>query len=167
MALPDPFGSVAELVLWSGFEQGASNGQASVQQGTFAFSQFDTALRESRREIYRKTLGKDNDEFDEDRADELKEAERYLAISRLYPNFGSRMQIKFPESNLQSVGSVMSGADTPDPFSKGRQLVEFMANRFRTIGRELLRGQRWALTSFSIGYDTTFYPLETHFAERG
>ena len=139
MSLPDPFNSVQELVLWSGFEQGASNGQASVQQGTFAYSQFETALAEARREIYRATLRTENDDFDEDRKDELKEAERYLATARLYPNYGARMMICFPESNLSSVGEVMIGADTPSPYEKSRQLVEFMAQRLRQIGLDLLQ----------------------------
>ena len=145
MALPDPFNSVEELVLWSGFEQGPSQGQASVLSGTFALSQFETALQESRREIYRRTGRKGNDDFDEDRADELKEAERYLAASRLYPNFGARMQLEFPESNLAAVGDVMTGADTPDPYTKGKQLVEFMYAALRRIGLAILESpsHRW------------------------
>ena len=138
MALPIPFNTVADLVLWSGFEQGASNGQDSVLQGTFAFAQFSTALKESRREIYVRAGKKENADYTEWRADELKESERYLATARLFPNFGSRMQLKFPESNLSSVNSVTTGADTPDPFSKGRQLVEFMYKSLRAIGLELL-----------------------------
>lgn len=145
MALPSPFNSVADLVLWSGFQQGPSDGQASVLSSTFALSQFETALKESRREIYRRTGRKGNDEFDEDRADELKEAERYLATARLYPNFGSRMQLNFPESNLSSVGDVSVGADTPSPYEKGRQLMEFMYSSLRRIGLDLLESPttRW------------------------
>ncbi len=145
--LPDPFNSVEELVLWSGFEQGPSQGQASVLEGTSALSQFETALGEARREIYCRTLRKGNDDFDEDRADELKEAERYLAAARLYPNFGARMQLEFPESNLASVGDVMTGADTPDPYTKGRQLVEFMYTSLRRVGLMLLEApsHRWAV----------------------
>lgn len=138
MALPDPFNTVEDLVLWSGFRQGASEGQASVLQGTFAYSQFETALAEARREIYRATLQAENDDFAEDRQDELKEAERYLATARLVPNFASRMQIAFPESNLQSVGEVMSGADTPSPYEKGAQWINVMYQRLRAIGLELL-----------------------------
>lgn len=109
--LPDPFNSVAELVLWSGFEHGAANGQDSVLEGTFSFPQFQTALAEARREIYRKTANTANDGFDDGRRDELKEAERYLATARLWPNYGARMALKFPESNAQSVGGTFSGPD--------------------------------------------------------
>lgn len=145
MALPDPFNTVDDLVLWSGFQQGPSQGQASVIAGSFALGQFETALRESRREIYRRTGRRDNDDFDEDRADELREAERYLAAARLYPNFGSRMQLEFPESNLAAVSEVMTGADTPSPYEKGRQLVEFMYSSLRQIGLMLLESPstRW------------------------
>lgn len=132
--IPSPFNTVAELVLWSGFEQGDSNGRDSVIAGTFSFGMFETALNDARLEIYRKTLRKQNGEFTEDRAAELKIAERYLATAFLFPNFGSRMQLKFPESNLAAVGSVQIGADTPDPFSKGRQYVEFMYDKIRSIG---------------------------------
>lgn len=149
--LPDPFNSVAELSLWSGFLQGDSNGQNSVLEGTFAFVQFETALAEARREIYRKTLRKQNDEFDEDRRDELKEAERWLAIARLWPNFGARMALKFPESNAQGTGEVFSGPDTPAPLEKSRQYVEFMYQRLRRIGLELLESPS---TRFAISIGT-------------
>lgn len=145
MSLPAPFNSVEDLVLWSGFQQGPSQGQASVLSGTFDIAQFETALAEARREIYRRTRRKNNDEFNEDRADELKEAERYLATARLYPNFASRMQIAFPESNLQSVGDVMTGADTPSPYEKGQQLINLMYKKLRAIGLMLLESpsHRW------------------------
>jgi len=151
--LPAPFNSVEEFVLWSGFEQGESNGQNSVLEGTFSFGMFQTALRESRREIYIKTLRKQNDDFTEERAAELKEAERYLATARLFPNFGTRIQIKFPESNAQNLGEFGSGPDTPSPAEKGRQYVEFMASRFRRIGLELLESPstRYQVT---VGTDT-------------
>lgn len=142
MALPDPFNSVEELILWSGFDHGASSGQASVIQGTFAYSQFECALAEARRDIYRRTGQRDNDNFTEDRADELKEAERYLAIARLIPNYANRMQLEFPESNLASVGEVMVGADTPSPYEKGAQWIEKMYNAYRSMGLALLGNAR-------------------------
>ena len=147
MALPSPFNTVEELIVWSGFEQSDARGKDAVLQGSFPFEQFQTALKEARREIYRKTRQKQNDEFNEDRADELKEAERYLATARLYPNFGARMQLKFPESNISSIASVMNGADSPDPYTKGRQLVEFMYQKIRAIGLELLNSPSncWAV----------------------
>ena len=138
MALPDPFNTVEELALWSGFQQGPSNGQDSVLEGTFAYGQFQTALRQARREIYRKTGLKQNAEFSEDRQDELKEAELWLAVARLYPNFASRMQLEFPESNIQSTGEVMNGADTPSPYEKVKQLMELMYENLRRIGLDLL-----------------------------
>jgi len=163
MALPNPFNTVEELVLWSGFEQGPSQGQASVLAGSFALGQFETALKESRREIYRRAGRKQNDEYDESRADELKEAERYLATARLYPNLGAKMQIKFPESNLAAVGDVMVGADTPSPYEKGRQLVEFMYSSLRRIGLELLRGNRNFIRPFTVGSDNPPFPFEAEY----
>ena len=143
--------------MWSGFQQGPSEGQASVLEGTFALSQFETALAEARREICRKTLGLDNDEFDDDRQDELKEAERYLATARLYPNFASRMQIAFPESNLQSVGDVMTGADTPSPYEKGQQLINLMYAKLRAIGLMLLEApsHRWDIQLATVEQPST------------
>jgi hypothetical protein len=164
MSLPEPFNTVEELVLWSGFEQGPAQGRQSVLDGTFALSQFESALRESRREIYRRAGRRQNDEYDEARADELKEAERYLATARLYPNFGARMQLEFPESNLASVGDVMTGADTPDPYAKGRQLVEFMYNALRRIGLACLRGDRWSVRPFAVGSDSPPFPFESEYA---
>jgi len=163
MALPNPFNTVEELVLWSGFEQGPSQGQASVLSGTFALSQFETALKESRREIYRRAGRKENDEYDEARADELKECERYLACSRLYPNFGARMQLEFPESNLSQVGDVSVGADTPSPYEKGKLLVEFMYSSLRRIGLGLLRGNRWDMRPFTVGSDNPPFPFEAEY----
>lgn len=161
MSLPDPFNTVEELVLWSGFQQGPSEGQASVLQGTFALSQFETALQEARREIYRRTEGKGNDDFTEDRADELKEAERYLACARLLPNYSSRMQIFFPESNMQSVGEVVVGPDTPSPMEKSRNWLGFMYKRLRAIGLELLRGIPWEMRAFEISVDRPPFPYES------
>ena len=71
MALPDPFNSVSALLAFTSFEQGEANGQDSVRAGTFAFSQFENALRQSRYEIYRKTLRKGNDDFSDDRLEEI------------------------------------------------------------------------------------------------
>lgn len=138
MALPDPFNSVAQLLAFTSFEQGASNGQDSVLEGTFAFSQFETALRQSRYEIFRKTGKRQNDEFDEDRLEELREAELWLSTARLYRNYGERIALKFPESNLSGINSVQIGADTPPPTDKGVHWVEFMQSRIRAYGLMLL-----------------------------
>ncbi len=137
MSLPLPLNTPEELALWSGFTQGPATGQESVLNGTFELEQFETALTEARREIYLKTQFKQNEEFTEERLSELKEAERYLAAARLYPCYAAKMRIEFPESNLASVGDVMSGADTPDPYSKAEGLMK-AAQQLRAIGLELL-----------------------------
>lgn len=160
MALPSPFNTVEELSLWSGFSQGAATGQDSVLNGTFTFGMFTTALKESRREIYRKTGKRSNSAFDEDRLSELTEAEKWLAAARLYPNYSSRMFIFFPESNLQSSGEVLSGADTPDPFFKSRQLLEFTYRRIRALGLELLeaKSNRFAFVVAKLPEPVTDFP---------
>lgn len=141
MSLPEPFNSVADLLTFTSFQQGAPNGQDSVLDGTFDFNQFTKALKQSRYEIYRKTLRRGNDEFEDDRVEELREAELWLATARLYRNYGERIAVKFPESNLAGVGSVQIGADTPPPSgpgSKGEFWADFMMTRIRNFGLMLL-----------------------------
>ncbi len=111
MALPLPFNTEEDLSLHSGFLEGDSNGPNSVLAGTFAMEQFTSALQRARREIFRRTMRKQNDEFTEDRADELREAELWLATASLWPNYGARMALKFPESNAQSTSELFSGPD--------------------------------------------------------
>ena len=59
----------------------------------------------------------------------------------LFEMFGERIPLKSPDANLSSVGTRLQGADTPDPYSKGRQWVEFMSARYRSRGMTLLLGQ--------------------------
>ena len=160
MALPTPFNTVEELSLWSGFSQGAATGQDSVLNGTFTFGMFQTALRESRREIYRKTGKRSNTDFDEDRLDELTEAEKWLAAARLYPNYGSRMIIFFPESNIQATGETMSGADTPSPYEKNDALLGRIYKKIRGIGLDLLeaKSNRFAFTVAKLPEPVTDFP---------
>ncbi len=164
MSLPNPFNSVADLVLWSGFRYGTHDDQESVLKGSFDYSQFTTALAEARREIYRKTRQMNNDEFDEDRKDELKEAERYLATARLYPNYAARMTILFPESNIQSVGEVMSGADTPSPYEKQAQLINLMTTKLRQYGLRLLEAdsQKYVAEIGTIDLTKTYPALSAY-----
>lgn len=138
MSLPAPFNTVQQLLTFTSFQQGAPNGQDSVLDGTFDFAQFTSALRQARYEIYRKTLRRGNDEFEDDRLEELREAELWLATARLYRNYGERIAVKFPESNLAGVASVSIGADTPSPVEKGQHWIEFMMTRIRNFGLMLL-----------------------------
>lgn len=114
MALPEPFSKVKDLLAFTSFEHGGNDRRTSAEQGTFVFSQFQTALKQSRYEIYKATLRKQNDEFDEDRLEQLREAELWLATSRLMPKFGEKIAIAFAESNLSSVGSVTVGGISAD-----------------------------------------------------
>lgn len=170
MSLPNPFNSVDDLMGFTSFRQGSGGPQDSgdlLQQsatdGTFAISQFEQALQRARNEIYRKTGSLDNDAFDEARKAELTEAELWLATARLYPMYGEKIALKFPESNLAGVGDLTLGADTPSPVEKGQHWFEFMASRCRAMGDRLLRGDRWAMQTFASGYDTTLFPFEQHY----
>jgi len=166
MSLPNPFNSVADLLAFTSFQQGAANGQDSVTEGTFAFSQFQSALRQARYEIYKKTLRKQNDEFDDDRLEELREAELWLSTARLYRNYGERIVLKFPESNLAGVASVTIGADTPSPTEKGQHWVEFMLTRIRAMGLALLRGFAWDCQAFAFDDLQGAFPYEANAARR-
>lgn len=146
-----PFNTVKELLAFTSFEHGAPNGTDSVRRGTFAFSQFQTALRNSRNEILRKTGGIANNAFSEDRREELKESELWLSAARLMPRFGERIAVKTVDANMAGIASVQLGADTPPPSgpgSKGEYYVKFMYQRFRAIGLELLNAKydRWGFT---------------------
>ena len=157
MALPEPFNSVADLLTFTSFEQGAPNGQESVLAGTFDFAQFTKALKQSRYEIFRKTLRRANDGFEDDRVEELREAELWLATARLYRNYGERIAVKFPESNLAGVASVQIGADTPPPSgpgSKGEFWADFMMTRIRAFGLMLLESPSTRFT-VEVSRDTS------------
>lgn len=143
MALPDPFNSVKQLAAFTSFREGSAAGADSVREGTFPFSAFQQALSDARREIYRRTGERENAEFSESRLDDLREAELWLATARLYPRFGERLVLAFPESNLQGVGEVMSGADTPSPVEKSEFWTGTMYQRIRAIGLSVLSGYPW------------------------
>jgi len=144
--LPEPFNTVAELAGFTSFRQGAAVGVDSVREGTFPFSAFQQALEDARREIFRRTGERPTTAFTEARLGDLREAELWLAAARLYPRFGERIAIVYPESNIQSTGEVMVGADTPPPSgpgSKGEFWVQFMYQQMRAIGLNILYGQPW------------------------
>lgn len=145
MALPTAFNSVEDLTRFTSFKQGAGSGVDSVREGTFAFKQFEQALKDARREIYRRTGERDVSEFSEARLDDLREAELWLATARLYPRFGERLILAFPESNLQAVGEVSQGADTPSPYEKGDAWTGQLYQRIRAVGLALLYGQPWSI----------------------
>jgi hypothetical protein len=157
MAIPEPFNSVKNLLAFTSFQEGAGNGRESVLEGTFLFSQFATALRQSRNEIYRKTGRRKNDEFSDDRLEELTEAELWLATARLYPKFGERIALKFPESNLAGVGSVSQGADTPSPLEKAQHWIDYATSRIRGMGLQLLESPSTRFT-VSVGKDASTKP---------
>jgi len=136
--MTDPFNTVSELLTFTSFQQGPGNGQASVQEGTFTLSQFESALQRSRNEIYARAGRMENDDYESWRYDQLKECELWLATARLYPMFGERITLKFPESNMSALADVTIGADTPSPVEKGQHYVQFMTQRIRAFGLELL-----------------------------
>lgn len=144
--LPAPFNTVEQLAGFTSFRQGSATGVDSVREGTFPFSAFDQALRDARREIHRRTNERPLAAFSEARLDDLREAELWLATARLYPRFGERIAIAYPESNLQSIGEVSSGADTPPPSGPGSKAefwTQFMYQQLRAIGLNILYGQPW------------------------
>lgn len=145
MALPTPFNDETALAAFTSFKQGAKSGADSVREGTFPFAAFSQALRDARREIYRRTGERDTSEFTEARLDDLREAELWLATARLYPRFGERLILAFPESNLQAVGEVSQGADTPSPYEKGDAWTGQLYQRIRAVGLSLLHGQPWSI----------------------
>jgi len=136
--MPDPFNTVTDLLTFTSFQQGPGNGQASVAEGTFTLSQFESALQRARNEIYARAGKMENAAYETWRYDQLTEAELWLATARLYPMFGERLTLKFPESNMSALADVTIGADTPSPVEKGVHYVKFMTQRIRAFGLELL-----------------------------
>ena len=118
-----PFNSVAELVQRTPFSQGETGTEQSVIDATFTFSQFQSALQDARDLISKRTKSKPVADMTDNRIAELKRAEIYLALAILFEMFGERVALKSPDANLSSVGTRLQGADTPDPYSKGRQFV--------------------------------------------
>lgn len=160
--LPSPFNSVADLVRFTCFRQGDSNGVDSVRAGTFEFEQFTEALQRARNEIYARAGKKQNTEYDDYRLAQLQECELWFATARLYPQFGERIAIVYPESNVASIGIAMTGADSPPPSgpgSKGEFWVKFMSDRARAQGERLLTGQgsAWGL-AVGVQTDSTRFP---------
>ena len=151
MSLPDPFNTVLDLCTFAAFRQGkggpSDTGESlkqSVLDGEFSTSQLEAALAEARAEIFARAGQKQNEDYDDYRAAQLQESEKYLATSRLYQRYAEKLALKFPESNLQSVGSVSLGADTPSPLEK-MEVWHRVANVYRQQGETLLRGQPWTM----------------------
>jgi hypothetical protein len=121
-------------------------------------------LKRARKEIWRKTLKRGNSEFDEDRVEELREAELWLATARLYPIFGERIALVYPESNLSGLGAATIGADTPPPSgpgSKGEYWAQFMEQLARKRGLELLQSPS---TTFALALSKWQTPTwQTHY----
>jgi hypothetical protein len=144
---PEPFNTVADLAGFTTFRQGAATGVDSVREGTFPFSAFAQALRDARREIHRRTGERPAEAFSDARFDDLREAELWLATARLYPRFGERIILSFPESNIQATGEVKSGADTPPPLEKGQAWIGGLYQQIRAIGLSILYGQPWDMAT--------------------
>ena len=166
--MPDPFNSVNDLLNFTSFRQGAGGAndegealQTSAIEGTFAFSQFTNALQRARNEIYARCGQLGNDEYDDWREDQLTEAELWLATARLYPMYGEKIALKYPESNLSGVDAVTIGADTPSPVEKGKHWTEFMVARIRAMAEMLItgQGQNWDIeTGDDLAFRTDPYP---------
>lgn len=160
MSLPNAFNTVADLLAFTSFEQGAGNGIDAVRDGTFLFSQFQRALTMARNEIYRKTGRKQNDQFDDDRLAELTESELWLATARLYRQYGERIALKSIDADGASVASVQRQPDTPPPSgpgSKGEFWSHSMANWIRNMGLLLLESPstRYQVTVSTLSKNTT------------
>lgn len=115
--------------------------QNAAIAGEFAYSQFSEALQRARNEIFARCGQKTNSEYAEWRSAQLTEAELWIATARLYPLYGERLAVKFPESNLSGLSELQIGADTPSPVEKGVHWVEFMTAKIRGFGLELMLGQ--------------------------
>lgn len=157
--MPSPLNTIAELIAFTSFREGDDE---SIERPTFKRSQFEYALQLARNEIYAKTL--QADDIDETRESQLKEAELYLATSRLYRMWGERLGLLTTDANLVGVGSVSLGADTPPPVgenSKMQFFIEKMATEYRRIGLEILRGLPWDYKAFSVASDDDdHFPFE-------
>lgn len=146
-----PLNTVAELITFTSFSEGDS---ATVKTPTFLKSQFELALQMARDEITDRTLGKDNDEFD-NRLGVIKHAEKYLATSRLYDMWGDRLGLLSTDANLVGVGSVNLGADTPPPVGDGSKMqffVKHMSAAYHAKGLSLLIGKPFEI---DMGADMT------------
>jgi len=114
MALPKPLNDVEDLLKFTNFKHGTNSGPDSIAEGNFSMKQFEAALKHARYEIYRKTVRKQNEDFADDRLEEIREAELWLATARLMPKFGERIAIQTTDANLASVSSVLVGGFSAD-----------------------------------------------------
>jgi len=148
MALPTPFNSVPDLMAFTSFRQGpggprdeGSGLQEAATGGTFDIAQYRSALQRARNEIYSRCGRLANDGYDDWRLSQLTEAELWLSTARIYPMYGERMALAFPESNLSGVESITIGADAPSPVEKSKHWVDFMTQKIRAFGLDLMFGQ--------------------------
>ncbi len=141
----DPLNTVQELITFSSFREGDPEGTRPL----FRKSQFEMALDNARAEILDRTKGKTNSEFGE-RLPIIKEAELYLATSRLYHFYAERLGILSTDANLVGVGNVQLGADTPPPLGLNSKMdfLRDQAVKMHDIGISLLIGKPY---SVSIG----------------
>ncbi len=138
--MPEPLNTVTELIAFSSFREGD---KMAVDTPTFLKSQFEQALQAARDEITDRTMGKENEDFGM-RLGVVKEAERYLATSRLYDMWGDRLGLLSTDANLVNIGSVGLGSDTPPPLGQGSKMeffIKSMSAIYRAKGLELLRGK--------------------------
>lgn len=149
--MADPFNSVAELKARTSFSQGNFGTAQSVDSATFTISQFQNALQDARDFIFARTNSTANADFTATRLPEIKEAERYFALERLYEIYGEEIALKSPDANIAAVAEVMSGADTPSPYEKSAHWINVMSTKFRARGLLLLNGQPFQI---KLGKDT-------------
>lgn len=152
-----PLNTTSELIAFSSFREGDEINVGSPPM--FKKSQFESALQRARDEIYDRTIGKENDEFGT-RLGIVKEAELYLAVSRLYDMWGDRLGLLSADANIVNVGSVGLGADTPPPLglnSKMEFFVKSMSEIYRAKGLYLLRGKPYEV-DLGAEIDTSQFP---------
>jgi hypothetical protein len=140
--LASPFNTVAELIAFTSFREGDAD---SIDRPAFKRSQFESALQLARNEIDVKTLSA---ELTEERESQCKEAELYLATSRLYRLWGERLGLLTTDANLVGVGSVSLGADTPPPTGLNSKMdfwLVSMSQEYRRVGLSILNGQPFAI----------------------
>jgi hypothetical protein len=155
--------TIAELLEHTQFRQGSGTGVDSVREGNFTLLSFQNALDDAYADIQERLMGRDITSLPTYRQHRIKRAEVYLALAYLYEQFGERIGIVYPESNIQGVGGISVGADTPPPVglnSKGEYYGKTLPTWARERATELLRGFKWKFSKFSLGYDSTEWPYE-------
>lgn len=109
--MADPFNTVAELKARTSFSQGNFGTAQSVDDATFSISQFQNALQDARNFIFGRTNETANADFTAQRLTDVKQAERYFALSTLMEIYGEEVALKSPDANLAAVSEVSVGAD--------------------------------------------------------